>query len=579
MTALKWILSLFWRERVTSLALMITVLVIAVCEMLPPYLIGRIVNHMTEPRFTVLPVVWILGAWLATALVLQLLHSIQIRLAVGQGERMLCDIRRRSFGHMQFLPMAYFDRVSHGRLMSLVGSECNATAGTLFWGLNTLTIYAGYAVAAAYMLTRLDARLLVALTPIPLLALAISITYGRRLERGWAAARERETELAHNLEENIRGARVVAAFNRQRRNLTHYNDLQALNSATYQNLGRQTARLQTLTQALRFGGVIVIFGYGAHLGVRAGDLVSASLYWEWLMLPAVGAGPWLNDLLNCLTASRRLLRLFNEAPIPADPPGARPLPRLRSALEFRDVRFAYQAERDVLHALSFTVPAGQTVALVGATGSGKSTVMSLLARFYEPTGGRILIDGVALNEATRDSLYHQMSIVLQTNFVFTGTVWENLRFGRPDATQDEMVAAAKLLGAHSRIEALPQGYDTRIGDGGLNLSLGERQLICFTRALVGNPRLLLLDEATSALDPQLDARIQQALARLTAGRTTFIVTHRLRTAVNADRILLLDHGRLLESGSHEELVRAGGRYAKLYQDSLAKPERTLDSLV
>ena len=460
--------------------------------------------------------------------------------------------------------------------MSSVGNEINATAPILIWGVNSLFVNAFYLIIASVMLWRIDWRLLAVVGWLPPFATLVSVYYGRRLSKGWSAAREQESRVSGNQAENIRGARVVAAFNRQEENLTHFNELQALNKQMQLRIGRSAGRMQVATQVIRFAGQAMILLYGGYLTVagrmRAGDLVSASLFWEWLMLPAVNFGVLLNDALACASAGRRVFSLMDEAPQAADPADAPDLPRLGERVRFEDVSFAYRGEEDVLKHVDFEVQAGQVVALVGATGSGKSTIINLLSRFYEPRRGRILFDGRDIAAVTRTSLHHQMALVLQNNHLFSGTVLENLRYGRPEATDDEIFAAARELGAFERIRTLPQGFETPCGENGAGISLGERQLICFTRALVNNPRLLLLDEATSALDPRLELQVQRALATLASGRTTFIVTHRLGTAVRADLILMLEKGELVERGSHDELLRANGKYARLYLDSLEDGE-------
>lgn len=580
MSAGRWLGQLFWSERRGYAQLTVVVVLVALLEMLPPYLIGRAVNLMSAPGFSLKPVLLLLALWAAGALALQVLHGAQIGLAATLGERLLARNRRDVFVQLQRVPMAYFDRASQGQLLSQIGTEINAMSPFLNWGLNHMVIYSGYAVVATVLLATIHPSLLLAIIWLPPLAIALSVVYTRRLDVGWSRARDSEARLAGNQEENIRGARVVAAFNRQRENLDAYNELQELNSQLAFRLGRDTGRLQIFTQLVRFCGLVLILGFGAYLARRgemtAGDLVSASLYWEWLMVPATGLGPLANDWLACASVARRLHALLTLAPEPADPPGARELPPLRERLRFNNVTFSYREGQPVLNAVDFEIHAGQTVALVGATGSGKSTILSLLARFYEPDSGAITVDGVDIAAATRASLHAHMAIVLQTNFIFKGTVLDNIRFAAPTATLDDVVEAVKQLHCYEFITSLPQGFDTPIGEGGAALSLGERQLICFARALVANPRLLLLDEATSSLDPELDLRIQDALFRLVHGRTTFIVTHRLATAVRADLILFLEHGRLVERGSHRELLAAGGRYSRLYRDSLEHPEQSLD---
>jgi ATP-binding cassette subfamily B protein len=267
-----------------------------------------------------------------------------------------------------------------------------------------------------------------------------------------------------------------------------------------------------------------------------------------------------------MAGAERVFALLDQKPDWADEPSARALPELRGRVEFRDVSFAYEPGRPVLSHVSFVAEPGQTVALVGHTGGGKTTIMSLVAKLYLPTHGAVLIDGHELAHATSGSLHHQIASVTQENFLFSGTVRENLRFGKPDASDDELRAAARALDVLDLFEDLPQGFDTLVGERGAGLSLGQRQIVCFVRALLAEPRILLLDEATSSVDAVTEARVQAALGRLLAGRTSFVVAHRLSTIRHADLVLVLDSGRVVERGSHRELLRQRGRYAELYRE-------------
>jgi ATP-binding cassette subfamily B protein len=246
-------------------------------------------------------------------------------------------------------------------------------------------------------------------------------------------------------------------------------------------------------------------------------------------------------------------------------PDAKPMPRINGHVKFEGVTFGYKPERPILHDISFEAHSGQMIALVGATGSGKSSIVSLVARFYQPQQGRVLVDGNDVRYVTGESLHRQMGLVLQVNYLFTGTVLDNILYVKPNATRAEVIAAAKAIGSHDAIMSLQDGYDTEVGERGANMSLGQRQLICFTRAFLADPRIFMLDEATSAVDTATEMLVQESLEKLLAGRTTFIVAHRLSTIMSADMILVIDQGKIIERGTHRELVAAGGKYAHLYE--------------
>jgi ATP-binding cassette subfamily B protein len=269
--------------------------------------------------------------------------------------------------------------------------------------------------------------------------------------------------------------------------------------------------------------------------------------------------------MMALAGAERIFNMLDTKPEVQDLPDAKPMPRIEGNVKFENVTFGYKPDRPVLHDVSFEAKSGQMFALVGATGSGKSSIVSLIARFYQPQRGRVLVDGQDIRAVTGESLHKQMGLVLQVNYLFSGTVLDNICYVKPDATRQEVIAAAKAIGSHDAIMSLQDGYDTEVGERGANMSLGQRQLICFTRAYLANPRIFMLDEATSAVDTATEMLVQESLEKLLAGRTTFIVAHRLSTILNADCILVIDQGRVIERGTHRELIAHGGKYAHLYE--------------
>jgi ATP-binding cassette subfamily B protein len=283
------------------------------------------------------------------------------------------------------------------------------------------------------------------------------------------------------------------------------------------------------------------------------------------MNPIINIGNFSNQMMQAMAGAERIFALLDRQPDVYDLPDAKPLPRLKGHVQFEQVNFGYLADRPVLHGINFEARPGQMIALVGATGSGKSSIISLIARFYQPQQGRVLVDGFDIRHVVGETLNRQTGLVLQVNYLFTGTVMENIRYGRENATEADVIAAAKAIGSYDAIMSLKDGFQTEVGERGASMSLGQRQLICFTRAFLADPRIFMLDEATSAVDTATEMLIQESLEKLLEGRTTFIVAHRLSTILRADQILVIDRGRIVERGTHRALLNTGGRYAHLYE--------------
>jgi ABC-type multidrug transport system fused ATPase/permease subunit len=374
-----------------------------------------------------------------------------------------------------------------------------------------------------------------------------------------------------SLQEDISGVRVVQAFRREDAN---YRLFRAVND------GYRAANVQTVNYAsiyfpfvslLSAVATSVVLGYGGILVFR-GQLTPGALFAFIALLanffdPVQQLSQFYQTLLGAMAALDKVVEVLETDPAMSDSPTAGPLPPIAGKVEFHHVRFSYApGASEVLHDVSFTAEPGQTIALVGHTGAGKSTVVKLLARFYDPTAGRVLIDGHDLRDVTAQSLRSQLGIVPQEGFLFSGTVRSNIAFGRPDASLEDVVAAAQAVGADEFIRALPEGYDTQIQERGARLSIGQRQLVAFARALLADPRILILDEATSSVDIPTEARIEEALQTLLAGRTALVVAHRLSTIRGADVIVVLEHGEVIEAGTHRQLIELRGRYYALYDD-------------
>ncbi|HEX4125586.1 MAG TPA: ABC transporter ATP-binding protein, partial [Tepidisphaeraceae bacterium] len=527
-----------------------------VLEMLSPKFVQWIIDYalaFTQHTMAVRPttsqailhVLSLIGRWAAVLLCAVVLQRFTILIMTRAGETVQMNTRRRLFAHLQELSMSYYDKTKLGRIISRCTSDLQSMREVTVWGLFTITSNLLMMLVAAIMLaTTTDIRLFLAVAWLgPVLFIANRI-FLRISGAQWQTVREGWTRVATNMAENITGMRVVTAFHRQEPNLGAFNRLQDVNTSNNYRMSRINGTYQPLLQLIGYLGRIIILCYGGYLIVTGGlshpvhaaanyrpvgAVVAAYLYWDFFMNPIVNFGNFYNILMQAMAGSERIFSLLDLKPDVHDLPDAKPLPHITGRVTFENVTFGYNADRPVLHDVSFEAEPGRTMALVGHTGSGKSSIISLIARFYQPQQGRVLVDGIDIRHATGDSLHRQMGLVLQVNYLFTGAVIENIRYAKPGASDAEVIAAAQAIGAHDAIEQLPHGYQTEVGERGANMSLGQRQLICFARAFLADPRIFMLDEATSAVDTVTELLVQRSLERLLQGRTTFIVAHRLST--------------------------------------------------
>ena len=563
-------------RRTLALNLVLTVLATASSLLGPKFIqigIDRFLARGTSAEAAMHGILVISLAYLGNLLVGWGLSVAQVKSAIRVGQGAMNDLRMAVFEHIQKLSLNYFDKTHQGRIINRADTDIDSLDRILTWGANQLLASGLTLVGVFILMLRYDWRLCLAVSlVIPPLAIATRIFHVKGMD-AYRKMREQSSRMTSAAAESISGVRVVQAFAREEENLTRFQQLGDEYGRRVLVAARIFHTYMPFVGLLSGIGMAIVLGYGGALVQRheitVGELAAFILYLGMFFGPIQTMGDLYNAVLSTAASAERIFGLLDTAPQIHNRPNATPLPPVRGHIVFHDVSFRYDstpADHWVLKDVSFEAKPGETVALVGATGSGKTSVISLISRFYEPQQGRITMDGLDLADATIESLHEQIGIVTQDNFLFTGTILENLKFGRVDATDDDVMGAAKTLGTHEIIQRLKDGYQTKVSERGANFSAGERQLICFTRAMVARPRILILDEATSAVDPQTEAVIQHALEKLFERRTSFVIAHRLSTVRHAHQILVLGHGEILERGPHDQLIAANGAYARLYAE-------------
>src|SRR5918994_808688 len=539
-----------------------------------PWLIGRAIDRDIlgrDPAGLFRTMALLLGVYVVGTLATRG----QIRQVGSVGQRILASMRERIFERLQSLPLRYFDRHPVGDLMSRVTNDVDTLNQLLSQGITQLlgSLFSLIGIVVAMLI--LDWRLaLVCFAIIPVMLLT-NVFFARRARRAFRLARETTGDVTAGLQEEITGVREAQAFNRTEANIARFRERNAAN---------RTANVQAVAIPSAFAPAIdvlstlataVVIGYGGYLVVTGtlsvGLLAAFLIYVQQFFRPIQLASQVYTQAQAALAGSERIYNILDEDPEPPDPPGMPSLGTIEGRIEFEGVTFGYEPGRPVIHDVSFEIEPGQTVALVGPTGAGKTTIANLVPRFYDATGGSVRVDGFDVREVERRSLRRRIASVLQEPFLFSGTVAENIRYGRLDATQEEIEAAARAVSAHDFITALPHGYDTQLGTGGGTLSGGQRQLVSFARAVLADPRILILDEATSNIDTRTEALIQEALGTLMRERTSVVIAHRLSTIRNAGLILVVESGRIAEHGTHASLLALGGLYADLYRRQFREP--------
>ena len=485
------------------------------------------------------------------------------------GQRVIIDIRRAVFTKLQRLSMSFYDKNKTGTIMSYVTNDVSALQGALVDNVVEMITESVILIASIVMMIYLDWKLfLVTFGTFPFVLGFIDI-FGKRIRKSGSRIQEAAADITSVLQETVSSARVIKSFVRENYEVARF-DKENMNN--FRANMKNAQLMATLTPTIEFVaaiGVTIILWYGGNSVINgeitAGSLVAFLTYAVNISNPIKRLSRVIGNIQKALAAAQRVFDVLDLPETIKDAENAKLLPPAKGQVSFKNVSFSYNPGEQVISNISFDVKPGQMIAFVGPSGAGKSTVASLLPRFYDVDKGSITIDGEDLRGVTLDSLREQVGIVPQETVLFNGTVYDNILYGRLDATKEEVEAAAKAANAHNFIMELPQGYETRLGDRGMNISGGQRQRISIARAILKNPQILILDEATSALDTESERVVQEALDRLMVGRTSFVIAHRLSTIKNADRIMVLEKGQLVEQGTHDELMEMNGLYAHLYQ--------------
>jgi ATP-binding cassette, subfamily B, multidrug efflux pump len=543
-------------------------MLIASCaNLIGPYLIKQAID-VKIPNKDVGGLFILAGIYVIALLISGICMKYRIRIMTETGQSIIQNIRKDLFTHLQKLSFSFYDSKPHGKILVRVVNYVNSLSDLLSNGIiNLITDLFSLFVILGFMLS-IDVKLtLYAMAGFPVLAAVIFFIKNAQ-RKAWQTLSNKQSNMNAYIHESINGIKVTQAFSREEENKRIFGEV----AESYRGSWMKAVKIQFLLwpsiENISVLTVSFIYVIGISMighGVTVGALVAFVGYIWMFWMPLANIGNFYNAIISAMAYLERIFEMMDEKPSVMGNPDAVEIPTIKGKVEFKNVVFGYEGDSKILDNIHFMVNPGETIALVGATGSGKTTIVSLISRFYDINSGKIEIDGIDIKTVTIPSLRKQMGVMLQDPFIFSGTIMDNIRYGRLDATDEEVLEAAKAVQAHSFISRLRDGYQTEVNERGTRLSTGQRQLVSFARSLLADPKILILDEATSSIDTETELALQKGLETLLKGRTSFIIAHRLSTIYNATRILFVENGSIIEEGCHHDLIGRKGQYWKLYQ--------------
>ena len=552
-------------------AAIIAMLVSMIVRLTVPVLIGKVAIDIAIFNKDTSLLTWLVVLIGVLYVLNYVANTLRIRWVNKLGQNVIYDLRHHLFSHVQRLSHRFFDNRSAGSILVRILNDINSlqelfTSGIINLLMDTLTL-----VGIMVILFVLSPQLAIAVLIVVPIMFYISTRLRRNIRRSWQEVRINQSRMNSHLNEGIQGMRITQSFSQENENAEFFDGVNKGYFHSFRNAAKKSAYFRPFVDISDAVGTIILIAFGSYLilkgeengGIAIGTFVTfatfTGMFWE----PISRLGQMYTQLLMAMASSERIFEFLDEQPNVKEKKNAHRFDEMEGHIVFDKVQFSYDNDRIALHDISLNIKAGETIALVGHTGSGKSTIANLISRFYDPTKGSVKIDGKNLLDVELASLREKISVVLQDTFIFSGTIIENIRFGRPDASDEEVMEAAKVVGADDFIKRLSDGYFTEVEERGNILSAGERQLLSFARALLANPRIIILDEATASIDTESEIKIQKALKRLLKGRTSIIIAHRLSTIREADKIFVLENGKILESGNHRSLLDKKGKYYEL----------------